>query len=119
MGLAFESFLALAGFDLLFLRFGHNRSLRSPAPAIAVGLAFPLLALGALLLHHGFWNVLPRGDRRGIPRDVPDQAVFLRVLDHGFVQLLGQLVLGKLGESPRELRLMRDPSLTAPAAQLT
>ena len=61
-------------------------------------------------------RLLPRLDRRRIPRDVLHQMAIHRRNQH-LMQTAGQTALGKLGKGPRKRRLARKPAGTAPAAQ--
>ena len=60
-------------------------------------------------------RLLPRLDRRRIPRDVLDQMAIHRPRNQRLMQTV--TALGKLGKGPRKRRLARKPAGTAPAAQ--
>ena len=62
-------------------------------------------------------RLLPRLDRRRIPRDVLDKMAIYRPRNQRLMQTAGQTALGKLGKGPRKRRLARKPAGTAPAAQ--
>ena len=62
-------------------------------------------------------RLLPRLNRRRIPRDVLHQMAIHRPRNQRLMQTVGQTALGKLGKGPRKRRLARKPAGTAPAAQ--
>ena len=62
-------------------------------------------------------RLLPRFNRRRIPRDVLHQMAIHRPRNQRLMQTAGQTALGKLGKGPRKRRLARKPAGTAPAAQ--
>ena len=62
-------------------------------------------------------GLLPRLDRRRIPRDVLHQMAIHRPRNQRLMQTAGQTALGKLGKGPRKRRLARKPAGTAPAAR--
>ena len=74
----------------------------------------PPLRLRCLRLRR---RLLPRLDRRRIPRDVLHQMAIHRPRNQRLMQTAGQTALGKLGKGPRKRRLARKPAGTAPAAQ--
>ena len=72
----------------------------------------PPLRLRCLRLRR---RLLPRFNRRRIPRDVLHQMAIHRPRNQRLAA--GQTALGKLGKGPRKRRLARKPAGTAPAAQ--
>ena len=62
-------------------------------------------------------RLLPRFDRRRIPRDVLHQMAIHRPRNQRLMQTARKTALGKLGKGPRKGRLARKPAATAPAAQ--
>ena len=62
-------------------------------------------------------RLLPRLDRRRIPRDVLHQMAIHRPRNQRLMKTAGQTALGKLGKGPRKRRLARKPPGTAPAAK--
>ena len=66
----------------------------------------PPLRLRCLRLRR---RLLPRLDRRRIPRDVLHQMAIHRPRNQRLMQTAGQTALGKLGKGPRKRRLARKP----------
>ena len=62
-------------------------------------------------------RLLPRLDRRRIPRDVLHQMAIHRPSNQRLVQTARKTARGKLGKGPRKGRLARKPTGAAPAAQ--
>jgi len=75
------------------------------------GLRFPLLdCLRVMFARH---------NRRGITRDMSDQAFLLRSRNHSFVQLLWQFARREPSEGPREFRFVGQRLDRPPAAEFT
>ena len=102
------------------LRQGHRQLPFQPArllrPLLSLARSSPLapLRLRPLPLR---LRLLPRLDRRRIPRDVLHQMTIHRPSDQRLMQTARKTALRKLGKGPRKRRLAREPAATAPAAQ--